>query len=353
MQRALSLAERGRERVHPNPLVGCVIVKKGRIIAEGYHAYYGGPHAEIVALRKAGKKAQGATLYVTLEPCSHWGKTPPCAPEIIKSGLKKAVIAMKDPNPLVSGRGIKALKAHGLNVYIGDGQDKAKELNRSFITNMTQKRPTIIIKAATTLDGKIATAGGVSQWISSPASRRLVHHLRSQADAVLIGANTACLDNPSLTSHGQGKNPLRIVLDPTLRCPVTLRMFNDQKAPTLVVTGPKTSPKKALILQKKGVQILRTSLKFGKFELITLVNYLFKINVNQLFIEGGGETIWGFINARLVDEVYWFIAPLLLGGRSAKTSVEGEGFTRLSQALKLRTWKTRTLGPDILIWGSV
>lgn len=349
MHRALELAARGKGRVSPNPCVGCVIVKKGKMVGEGYHQRFGGPHAEVLALNEAGRNARQATAYVTLEPCNHWGKTPPCVPQLVNAGIKQVYIAMKDPNPIVAGRGIRALKKAGIRVQSGMEEKAAATLNRSYITWMKRKRPHTVAKMALTLDGKSATASGESKWISGEASRRLVHKLRAESDAVLIGANTANRDNPSLTSHGAGRNPLRIILDPHLRTKKSLRVYRDRQAKTLVVVDPSKSFSRERELQKRGVQILRTSLRFNRVNLLQLLKNISKINVSQLFIEGGGETIWPFIEHGLLDEIYFFIAPKILGGRSALTPVEGTGFKKIAQALKLRDVSVSRSGEDILV----
>ncbi len=351
MRRALNLALKGKGQVSPNPCVGCVIVKNGKVVGEGYHQKFGGPHAEVFALNQAGSKAKGATLYINLEPCSHWGKTPPCVPQLLKAGIKKVFVAMEDPNPKVSGRGIQILRKGGLQIHLGLEKRIAEELNQSFITWMTQKRPYIVLKMAMSLDGKIASASGDSKWISSPLSRRLVHELRAGSDAVLIGANTAIKDNPSLTAHGAGRNPIRVILDPHLRTPESLRIYKDKKAPTLVITSLNSSLKKARFLQRKGIQILRLGLKYGKFELRDVVRNISKVNVSQLFIEGGGETAWSFICHRLVDEILVFVAPIIIGGKDSKTPVEGAGFKRIKDALKIKLLSITPLGPDVLIRG--
>ncbi len=349
MRRALSLAARGKGKVNPNPMVGCVIVKSGRIVGQGTHSRFGGPHAEVLALRQAGPKARGATAYVTLEPCSHWGKTPPCAPALVRGGIKKVVAAMRDPNPLVAGKGFHTLKKGGVKLQIGVERAAAEALNRPFLTRFRLGRPYIVLKTAMTLDGKINTKNGFSRWISGETSRRLVHKLRAESDAVLIGAETAARDNPRLTSHGAGRNPLRIILDPRLRTVLNLHVYNDRQAPTLVVTSPKVAPGKMKFLENKGVQILRMTLKFGFIDVRKLVRELVKYNVNQLLIEGGGETSWGFVKARLVDEAFFFVAPLLLGGREAKTPVEGEGFRKLTRGLRLSLASVTRIGEDVLI----
>ncbi len=304
MQRALDLAAKGKLRAHPNPCVGCVIVKNGKVLAEGYHEYYGGPHAEVVALESVGTRARGATMYVTLEPCTHWGKTPPCAPLVARSGVKRVVVAMKDPNEIVAGRGIAYLKKARIRVQVGVKEAAARDLNRSFVTWMTKKRPYVILKMATTLDGKIATRSGESKWISSEMSRKLVHRLRAESEAVLVGARTARLDKPALTSHGQGRDPHRIVWN-------------------------------------------------GKGSVKKLLRRLATNSVSQLLVEGGGETAWRFLKEKCVDEIYFFIAPKIIGGRTAKTAVEGEGFRHMNEALPILNLSVSRISNDLLLHGTM
>ncbi len=276
------------------------MVKNGEIIGEGFHQKFGGPHAEVHALRAAGTRAKGATLYVNLEPCSHWGKTPPCVLALVNAGIRTAVVAVKDPNPIVSGRGIAALRKAGIKVIMGVEQMAARELNRSFITYMTKKRPYVLLKMAMTLDGKIATAKGDSKWISNEHSRKLGYMLRAGSDAVLVGVRTARIDKPRLTSHGQGRDPMKIVL-------------------------------------KRGVKL--------KPYLATLA----KNGISRLMVEGGGETAWKFVKERFVDEIYFFIAPKILGGRKSISPVEGEGFQHISKALPLHNVNVVRIKDDILI----
>lgn len=348
MRRALDLALKGKGRVSPNPCVGCVIVKNGRVIAEGYHERYGGPHAEIRALKRAGTKIRGSTIYLTLEPCTHWGKTPPCAPELVKAGIKEAFISMKDPNPLVSGQGIRALKNARIRVHLGLEKDRAQAINRAFITWMTQKRPYVVLKTAMTMDGKIAASTGNSKWITNSNARRMGHKLRSGFDAVLIGAETAVRDNPRLTSHGQGRNPLRVVLDPHLRTPLNLTLYRDRQAKTVVFCGNKASPKKLNLLEKKGVTVLKQQ-GSGALRAASILDSLHRMSVSQLLIEGGGETAWPFIKEGWVDEFWIFLAPIVVGGREAKTPVEGDGFRTIKEALKFRFGSLSTIDGNLLI----
>lgn len=351
MRRALTLAERGSGQVSPNPMVGCVIVKNGRIVGEGFHKRYGGPHAESGAFKQAGPKAHNASLYINLEPCTHWGNTPPCAPQVAQSGIKEAYISIKDPDPRVAGRGIQLLKKSGIKVRVGLESDLSKHLNRAFLTRINKNRPYTIIKMAMSLDGKIASYTGDSKWLTSSLSRSWVHQLRSQSDAILVGVNTIVQDNPHLTAHGKGKNPLRIVLDPTLRSPKSSRIFTDSKAATWVISGTKIDKNKAVYLQKQGIKNLRLGLRYGKFDLIKIVKFLSKNLVNQLVIEGGGESSWEFIKNKLVDEILIFIAPRIVGGQNAKTPVEGRGFQSIRRALQIPHLEVRRMGPDILLRG--
>ncbi len=321
MLRAVEIAAKGKLFASPNPYVGSVLVKNGRLIAEGAHLVYGGPHAEINALRSAGSRARGATLYTSLEPCSHWGKTPPCAEAVVQAGIKRVAAAMADPNPLVRGRGFKILRKAGVQVDIGVCEKEALDLNRSFIKFIVKKKPYVLIKAAISLDGKIATRAGDSKWISSEISRDFSHRLRSEADAVLVGAETVRRDNPRLTSRGTGRNPVRIVLTRGGKIPKAANIFNHE-APTWILKNQKIPE---------------------------LLNDLGSRNISRLLVEGGGEVAAQFIESGEADEFMFFVAPLLIGGRTAKTAFEGTGFSKIGDALKLNIVETRRIGPDIFI----
>lgn len=312
--RALELAKRGFGAASPNPYVGCVIVKNGRLIAEGAHLEFGGPHAEVQALKRAGAKARGATLYCNLEPCRHWGKTPPCTEAVIRSGIKKVVASMADPNPLVRGKGFKDLKRAGISVETGTCEKEARDLNRSFIKFTRENKPYVFVKVAVSLDGKTATRTGDSKWISSPESRDYAHRVRAQMDGILVGAQTVRRDNPSLTSHGKGRNPVRIVLTRSGKVPKKAMIF-DRRAPTWVFKG-----------QKLG-KVLRTLAQKG---------------ISRLLVEGGGKTAAEFIRAGEADEFLIFVAPKWIGGAS-----------KVKDALKARELSARKIGPDILIRGRV
>jgi diaminohydroxyphosphoribosylaminopyrimidine deaminase/5-amino-6-(5-phosphoribosylamino)uracil reductase len=260
---------------------------------------------------------------------------------------------MTDPNPQVSGRGVAALKRAGIKVEVGLERAAAENLNRSYLTWRRKGRPYVILKMAETLDGKIATSSGQSRWISSPASRRLVHQLRAESDAVAVGARTATLDNPKLTSHGAGRDPLRVVIDPRLSTPPSLSLYRRPAGKTLVICGPTASAAKRRRLERQGVKILRTNLKFNDQLIKESLRSLAQINISQLLLEGGGETAWSFIRAGAVDEIYFFVAPILLGGRSAPTPVEGKGFQKIQQAVRLKSNSVSRIGSDILIHGRI
>jgi len=334
-------------------MVGCVLVKKGRIVAEGYHARFGGPHAEMSALEKAGARAKGSTAYLNLEPCIHWGKQPPCAPALLHAGIKEVFISHADPNPLVHGEGIKFLKRNRVRVHLGLEEKAARHLNRAFLTWKTKARPYVILKMAMSLDGKIATARGDSKWISGPAARNVVHQLRAESDAIVIGANTARHDNPLLTSHGAGRNPLRVVVSQSLDLPTNLKLMKDRSAQTCIMTSDKSAYEKSSVFQKTRVFIVRTALKKGRLDLKDGLKQLSKINVSQILLEGGGETAWAFISQGLVDEVLLFVAPKLIGGRLAPSPISGDGFSALSEAVPIESVETIRLGDDLMIRGLI
>lgn len=317
MRRALVLAERGRGRVHPNPLVGAVVVQGNRVVGEGWHHAFGQPHAEIEALANAGLKAFGGTLYVTLEPCTHWGKTPPCVDAIIRSGVRRVVIAMRDPNPKAAG-GAARLRRHKMLIEIGLLSESARSQNKAFLSWIQEKRPYVILKMASSLDGRASTRTGDSQWITGPVARKAGHLLRSQVDAIAVGAGTLLADKPSLTAHGQGRNPIRIVFAGRRRIVAKGKTF-DRFAPTWIIRQPQNASglRKALkIVSEKGV--------------------------GTLLVEGGPTLAQSFIDANAIDEVSWFIAPMIIG-RTKK----------LRDALRFQDVEIKRLGDDIRIKGNV
>ncbi|MBU1888273.1 MAG: bifunctional diaminohydroxyphosphoribosylaminopyrimidine deaminase/5-amino-6-(5-phosphoribosylamino)uracil reductase RibD [Candidatus Omnitrophica bacterium] len=354
MKLALELAEKGCGAANPNPMVGAVLVKNNKIIGGAYHKRVGGLHAEALALRKAGKKAKGAELYINLEPCSNVGRTPPCTDAIIKSGIKKVYCAMKDPNRLNNGRGIKILTKNGIDVSIGLLNGWAKELNEVFIKYITKGMPFVTLKTAESLDGKIATKKYDSKWITSELSRDYVHRLRSEADAILVGVNTIIKDNPLLTSR-RARSPIKVVLDPYLRVPDTANIFS-KKSPSLNIIAvlkdtlnKKASIEKIRRLSKKGIMVIGCYNKAGRIDLVKLLKELAELEIAHLLVEGGGDTAAGFIEAGLVDRVLFFIAPKIIGGRDAVTSIEGLGVDKVKKAVKLRRVKVEAVGEDILV----
>lgn len=354
MSEALRLAKNAMGRTSPNPLVGAVIVKEGRIIAEGWHRRAGTPHAEIHALNMAGELARGATVYVTLEPCSHYGRTGPCANALVEAGVAKVVVAMLDPNPKVAGRGVKILQDAGIEVVTGVLEQEAKQLNEVFLKWITQEMPFVALKTAMSLDGKIATATGQSQWITNEASRLRTHELRDIHDGIMVGINTALKDNPSLTTRlpgGRGKNPVRIVVDSKGRLPLESNLVRDGQARTIVAVSEAARPQAVQALGEAGVQVICAGK--DRVDLPQLLKKLAKMNICSILVEGGGQLNFSLLEAGLVDKVYAFIAPKLIGGRAALTPVEGAGFGELSQAVKLKEATTELIDGDILITANV
>lgn len=358
MKRALVLAEKGRFSVSPNPRVGACVVSKGKLVGSGFHERFGGPHAEPNALAEAGKKARGATLYVTLEPCATWQKTPPCAPHIKEKGIKKVVIGCLDPNPLNHGKGVRFLREQGIAVKTGVLEDEVRSQNEGFFKLMTVKRPFVTLKMAQTMDGKIATREGFSRWISSPPSREFVHELRASHDAVLVGKNTFYRDNPRLTvpegsrSLAAGK-PWKIVMISAKGWSPRARIFDDDRLTVLVFPEKdlKTIVKKAEA-QKGTLMLLPVKEKRGRIEVRELLKKLASLGVTKLLVEGGGELAWSFLEAGCVDRAFWILAPKVFGGRQAKTSVEGLGVRTPDQAFFFKTAKIIRSGEDWIFEGS-
>ena len=346
MRRALRLAEKARGKTSPNPLVGALVVRKGKVVGQGFHPFFGGPHAERVALEKAGQRARGATLYVTLEPCSNWGKTPPCVETVVASGIKKVVIGSFDPNPRNHRRGFLKLRKAGREVQARILAEEVEKQNQAFFKTMRTGLPFVTLKMAQSLDGKIAARTGKSRWISSEPARKFVHELRSQADAVLVGKNTALLDNPKL----QGKNgrigkPWRIVLDPNLEMSPTARIFEGPQLTFLAVSEKKLKKISSRFKTARRI-LLPVPEREGRLDLKLLLKKLVSLGVNHLLVEGGGELAWSFIRGGFVDRLVWITAPKIMGGRHTKTSVEGEGVENPQKAIPLQWEKVYRLGPD-------
>jgi diaminohydroxyphosphoribosylaminopyrimidine deaminase/5-amino-6-(5-phosphoribosylamino)uracil reductase len=352
MKRALLLAQTQGRYVSPNPKVGAVLVKNGKVVAEGAHRQYGGPHAEIVVLKKAGIKAKGATLFVTLEPCSHYGKTPPCANAVIKAGIVKVVAAMKDPFPLVEGKGFALLRKAGIKVKTSLLEAEAKKLNENFVFSQVHQRPKVILKAAMTLDGKIATVSGKSKWITGPLALRKAHQIRSSVDAILVGSRTAFLDNPSLTVRLPNYNredgwPLRVLLDSKLQIKLSAKIFQGSPK-TLVFTSPEASLTREKVLRKKGIQVFRIPLKEKMLSLEAVLKTLYSLSIRSVLVEGGAETHASFLKEKLADELALFIAPKIFGG-SAPGWVGGVGILNPYQAWMVRHTHVEKLGEDYLL----
>jgi len=347
MREALRLARKGRGHVAPNPLVGAVIVKNGRAIARGYHRRFGGAHAEVEALARAGLRAKGATLYVNLEPCRHFGKTPPCTEAILRAGITRVVCATRDPNGLAHG-GIERLRRAGINVAIGILEKEARALNTPFYTFHEEKRPFITLKFAMSLDGKLGTRTGESKWITSEAARQYARRLRGEHAAVLVGIETVLSDDPRLTARARGsREPLRIVLDSRLRAPPRARVFKDANA--LVVTTRQAAARRRAAFEARGI---RTIVCGGKrVSIPQLLARFYKMNIQSVLVEGGGAVLGSFFDAGLVDRLYAFYGPVLIGGRDAPAT-GGHGNHSLANALRFRETAVQRFGDSILLIGS-
>ena len=353
MREALRLAENARGRTSPNPLVGAVIVRDGRVIAHGWHRQAGTPHAEVHALRMAGDLARGATLYVTLEPCSHYGRTGPCAKAVVEAGIKRVVIALRDPNPLVAGKGIELLEQAGLEVKCGVLAHEAEKLNEVFLKWIQTKLPFVVLKTAMSLDGKIATYTGDSQWITGEAARQRVHQYRDIYDGIMVGIGTVLADDPSLTTRladSSGRNPVRIVADSQARTPLASRLLTDGLARTIIAVTESAPQKRVEALRAAGADIMVA----GKGETVDLELLMKKLGEQEIcsvFVEGGGTLNFSLLKSGLVDKVHAFIAPKILGGIEAKTPVEGAGFAKLLEAVELEDLEMEKIGQDILLTG--
>jgi diaminohydroxyphosphoribosylaminopyrimidine deaminase/5-amino-6-(5-phosphoribosylamino)uracil reductase len=355
LDRALALAERGRPGVSPNPMVGSVLVRAGRIVGEGFHRRAGGPHAEIEAIRAAGPRAKGADLYVTLEPCNHVGRTGPCVDAIARAGIARVIVALRDPNPQVRGGGMSALRAFGVRVARGDPERarRAARQNEKFLTWATRGRPFVLLKWASSLDGRIADAGGRSRWITSERARRRALLLREEHDAVLVGAGTVLADDPLLTRRlGRNREPhVRVVLDGRLRIPERARVLRDPGG-VIVVAARGVNPRKRTRLRKRGVEVWELPANAeGRVALRPLLRRLAGRGVTSLLVEGGGETHAAFLEARLADRICAFLAPRILGGAAALSAVGGPGFA-LSRAPALEDVEIERIGGDIIVRGA-
>jgi diaminohydroxyphosphoribosylaminopyrimidine deaminase / 5-amino-6-(5-phosphoribosylamino)uracil reductase len=351
MRRALELAVRGQGLVEPNPMVGCVIAQGAEIIGEGFHRRFGGPHAEIEALRIAGDRAAGATLYVTLEPCCHQGKTPPCTKAVLASGVQRVVVAQPDPFPEVQGGGITELRAAGLTVDVGVLEAEAWRVNAPYLKLVTLAQPWIVAKWAMTLDGKIATHTGESRWISGPQSRQLVHAIRGRVDAIMVGRATAERDDPLLTARPPGpRTALRVVLDTNASLTDDRQLVRTaRETPVLVAVGPSSLDADRLRLRNAGCEVYVCNGDTHAERLNDLLIELGRRRLTNVLVEGGGRLLGSLLDARQIDEVHIFVAPKLLGGATAPTAVAGQGIAAVSQAMRLQTPEVRQVGDDTYI----
>jgi diaminohydroxyphosphoribosylaminopyrimidine deaminase / 5-amino-6-(5-phosphoribosylamino)uracil reductase len=351
MRAALAEAELGRGRTHPNPIVGALVVSRGRIVAKGHHERAGGPHAEVVALREAGERARGAELYVTLEPCNHHGRTPPCTDAILASGVRRVVIGTIDPNPLVHGRGLRRLRAAGLRVESGVLRQAADAANEQWFKFITRKLPWVVLKAAVTLDGKLATASGDSRWVTGSEARRRGHELRNRLDAVLVGIGTALADDARLTARFRSaRDPVRVVVDSTARLPPAATVLRQRsEAPTLVATTLRAPLARVRALEHAGAQIVRCrSNRAGLVQLKDLLRRLAGRGLTSILVEGGARIHGGFLAEELWDELYLFVAPKI-AGQAARSWAGLEGPRHMRQALRANVVGVERLGPDVLV----
>ncbi|WP_391201607.1 bifunctional diaminohydroxyphosphoribosylaminopyrimidine deaminase/5-amino-6-(5-phosphoribosylamino)uracil reductase RibD [Psychrobacillus sp. L4] len=352
MRLALDLAASAKGKTNPNPIVGAVIVKDGVIVGTGVHRKAGEPHAEVHAFNMAGDHAKGATLYVTLEPCSHYGKTPPCAKLVKESEVSRVVVAMQDPNPEVAGRGIKMLSDAGIEVDVGVLEDEAKRLNERFVHNMITERPFVISKFAMTLDGKLATHTGHSKWITGEAARADVHLLRNEVDAILVGVGTVLADNPSLTTRlpeGGGKNPTRIILDSQLRTPLEANVLQTDEADTIIVTTIDADSELVRLYEEKGVSFIYVSRVDNGLNLQEMLIKLYKRGITDVLVEGGGAVNASFLRANLIDKYFIYIAPKVLGGGKSLTPFTGEDVETMDAAMQVTFEDIEKFGEDIRI----
>ena len=363
MAKALRLAARGRGQTSPNPMVGAVIVARDRVVGQGYHRRAGGPHAEVFALQTAGTRALGATLYVTLEPCSHTRKrTPPCVPTIIASGLRRIVVAMRDPNPLVKGRGIRRLRRAALDVSVGCLADRAERLNEAYIHWIRTGRPFVLMKAAMTLDGKIATATGESQWITGEAARRQTHRLRRQVDAVMVGIGTVLKDDPRLTARissrgsqqAAGRQPIRVVIDSRLRISPTAKVFSAlSSSRTIIVTTEQALKRKVEQLQACGITVLIVPAHENRVSLRACLTRLGEMGIISVMLEGGSELNASALRSGLINHVRLYVAPVLLGGQDAKGAIGGKSPRRLADSLPVENLRVERIGRDLVLEGTL
>jgi diaminohydroxyphosphoribosylaminopyrimidine deaminase/5-amino-6-(5-phosphoribosylamino)uracil reductase len=361
MKMALDLAKKGEGFTSPNPMVGAIIVKEGKVVGKGYHHAAGKAHAEVNAIDDAGALAQGATLYVTLEPCNHTGRTPPCTEKILSAGIKQVVVAMYDPNPEVKGGGIDYLKRRGIIVKTGVCEEQAEKLNENFIKYVTTNRPFTIIKCAATLDGRIATRTGDSRWVTGEESRKFVHRLRHAVDAIMVGINTVEKDDPSLTTRVEnragglkGLDPVRIVLDTHLKIIEDAKLFRlDSDSDTIIITGQSVSEDKKARIEKLGAKIIESPVKDGLIDLDMLMDRLGALGITSLLIEGGSRVIASALSAGIVEKIFFFFAPKILGGDDGVPICQGQGADLMDNCIPVKDITVRQFGNDVMIQGYI
>lgn len=357
MKIALDLAKKGEGLTSPNPMVGAVIVKEGKVVGTGFHKALGEAHAEVAAIDEAGASAKGATLYVTLEPCNHTGRTPPCTGKIVDANISRVVAAMKDPNPDVKGGGIDYLKQHGIDIVLGVCKDKAKKLNEAFIKYVGTKRPFVIIKCAATLDGRIATKTGDSRWVSGKESRVFVHRLRHAADAIMIGINTVKQDDPSLTTRLndlKGHDPFRIILDTHLAISENAKVLRlNSASDTIIVTGNSISEKKKAQIENKRIRIIKSPVKDGLIDLDSLMDRLGDFGITSVLIEGGSRVIAKALDEKIVDKIIFFYAPKIMGGDDGVPVCKGQGPDLMNDCIPVKDINVRRFGDDVMIEGYI
>jgi len=357
MNLALDLARKSEGQTNPNPLVGAVIVKSGKVVAKGYHEKAGLPHAEAIALNKAGTKARGADLYVNLEPCCHHGRTPPCTEAIISAGIKRVILGIRDPNRLVNGRGIRFLRKQGVEVVIGVLRRDCHKINEHFIKYITTGRPWVILKSAVSLDGKIATRTGDSKWITGSKARAYAHRLRSRVDAILVGAETVRMDDPQLTVRPKKKsmrNPVRIIVSGKGSISTSAKIFNNAHKERVIYVANASLPlvrKKKL--QKIGVEVLLVKYRKKKVDLPLLMDALGKMKITSIMIEGGSEISGNALKEKLVDKLIYFLAPKIIGGKNAPGPVGGQGISRIEDFIEVKEISIEKLGNDFVIEGNI
>ncbi len=355
MWMALDLARQGRGRTSPNPMVGAIVVQGSEVVGTGYHQAAGLPHAEVIALGKAGEKARGATLYVNLEPCVHQGRTGPCTEAIIKAGISRVVGAMQDPNPLVAGSGFDRLQQEGIKVKTGVLEQKAKKLNEAFVKYITAKMPFVSVKVAMSLDGKIGTKTGESHWITGEKSRQFVHRLRDHNDAIMVGIETVLKDNPRLTTRiedGKGRDPLKVIVDSNARLPLDARVIESGSRSKVVLAVTKNAPRdKCQALEKKGVKVIVLPAVGERVDLVALMEKLAQLEISSVLVEGGGTLNYSLLENSLIDKFFIFVAPIIIGGRDSPTAFSGSGFDSLVKARLLDRFELKQFDRDLLMIG--